>query len=161
MASSSLYDGFYLNDAEIGRGKARIAEYFVYSDPRRWAAGGNEIIERIGLVRRWILKRKEKGEKAYVTIPSIYFDIRTEHGFRKTKAWFKAHQKSKIEIQDRAQVTLALKQYRNALLPNSKISPAEAYRRIAQRLGKRGQHLVKDFNKNILELQPNELCANE
>lgn len=161
VASSSLYDGFYLNDAEIGRGKARIAEYFVYSDPRRWAAGGNEIIERIGLVRRWILKRKEKGEKAYVTIPSIYFDIRTEHGFRKTKAWFKAHQKSKIEIQDRAQVTLALKQYRNALLPNSKISPAEAYRRIAQRLGKRGQHLVKDFNKNILELQPNELCANE
>ncbi|WP_282782258.1 hypothetical protein [Phaeodactylibacter xiamenensis] len=161
VAASSLYDGFYLNEAEIERGKARIAEYFVYSDPRRWSAGGNEIITRIALVRRWILKRKEKGLKAYVTIPSIYFDIRTEHGFRVTKSWFKAHRKSQIEIQDRAQLTIGLKQYTKALLPGSKISPAEAYRRITQRLGKRSQRLVKDFNRKILELQPNEPCTNE
>lgn len=78
---SFLYDGFYFNDVEIGCGKVWIVEYFVYSDFCCWVVGGNEIIEWIGLVCWWILKCKEKGEKVYVIIFSIYFDICIEYGF--------------------------------------------------------------------------------
>lgn len=137
-----------------GKGKARLAEYFAYSDPNRYTAGADEITGRIILVKVWIQRKEKKGDTRWTTpIPSAYFDIRNEKGFSQTKAWYKKHKAVRHEITLKTTVTKAVNFYMRSLEDGAKMSPSEAYRIITQRLGKRSQELVRLFNEQIAGLQ--------
>ncbi|MCB0654190.1 MAG: hypothetical protein KDC85_23115 [Saprospiraceae bacterium] len=154
IALINLYDGRWLTDEEKEKGKARLAEYFAYSDPNRYTAGADEITGRIILVKVWIQRKEKKGDTRWTTpIPSAYFDIRNEKGFSQTKAWYKKHKAVRHEITLKTTVTKAVNFYMRSLEDGAKMSPSEAYRIITQRLGKRSQELVRLFNEQIAGLQ--------
>ncbi len=97
-AHTVLYRDVAIEEPEAERGRARLAEYFVYTSPERWAAGMQELLTRIDLVAAWIARGNarpagvprynaktgtwslpEPGAKApgrFVALPSLYFDIR-------------------------------------------------------------------------------------
>lgn len=151
----NLYDDKWIAEEEAERAKAVLAEYFIYSRPERFQAGAAEIIERIILVRRWIERGEKIGEKRWVPLPARYFDFRNSKGFTRTKPWFKAHIQAKAEIKAKELVTKAIKQYLRAQEPGAKISPAETYRRISQRLGKYESDLLNRFHEQIANVNAN------
>lgn len=154
IALINLYDGRWLTDEEIERGKARLAEYFAYSDPARYTAGANEITGRIVLVKGWLDRRERKGETGWTTpIPSAYFDFRNEKGFSKTKSWYKKHRAIRNEISRKTILTKSINFYMRSLEDGAKMGPTEAYRLITQRLGKQSQVLVQLFNEQITGLK--------
>lgn len=145
----NLYKDAYLTESEIERGKGRIAEYFIYTKPQHYSQVSNEFTERIILAKKWIDRVRAKGGKWTTTIPSVYFDIRFEKGFKNTKSWFKKMQKKRQEINEKTLITKSVNKYMNSLSEDSKISPADAYFQITQRLGKKSKRLVKLFNEQI------------
>lgn len=151
-AQATLYRDKWINDTQEQAGRALLAEYLAYGHPERWAAGANEVVERIMLVRRWIDRGLAKGEKRFVLLPREYFDIRNETGFRATKAWLKAHRKNVAAIKDRELLTRATNAYMKALTGESQTSIAETYRVISQRLGKRSGELIEDFNRAVVKI---------
>ena len=148
-AKLNLYADKWISENEEERARARLAEYFIYSDPERFIAGANEIIGRIYLVKKWIERGQAKGQKRWVPIPSIYFDHRNPIGFTRTKSWYKKHLQAKNEIKDNELLTKGLRVYQKSLEDGSTISPTEAYRRISQRLGKRSKTLLNKFNNAL------------
>jgi hypothetical protein len=159
-ANQTLYDDRLLEDAEIDRAKGRLAEYFRYSPPAGWSAGHQEVLERITLVQRWIARGRAKGENRFVPIPSIYFDVRQPSWFVATKPWYRRHCAAKADIRAKALVTKCIRAYLKALEPGGKVGPAEAYRIIAQKLGKIDENLVKRFqvavNEAMSTTKPNQ-----
>jgi predicted Zn-dependent protease len=153
IAMINLYDGRWLTETEKEKGKARLAEYFAYSDPDRYSAGANEITSRIILAKRYI-EKVNKNETVWTTpIPSAYFDIRQEKGFVRTKSWFKKHKQKRMEINRNVILTKAVNFYMRSLENGAQLGPAEAYRIVTQRLGKKSQQLVLLFNEQISGLQ--------
>lgn len=150
-AMLQLYADKWIADEVAERAKAALAEYFTYTTPDRYAAGSTEIIERILLVRKWI-ERAPEGEKRWVPLPDLYFDFRTEKGFRATKPWYKKHIKCKADIKANELLTKAIKEYLKALEPGATTGPSEAYRKISQRLGKYDRALLDRFHHQISEL---------
>lgn len=154
IAVINLYTGRWLSNEEQERGKARLAEYFVYSDPARYTAGANEITARIMLVKGWLDRREKKGQTGWTTpIPSAYFDVRNDKGFSKTKAWYKKHRAVRNEISRKTMLTKSVNFYMRSLEDGSKMSPSEAYRIVTQRLGKKSKALVQAFNEQIAGLK--------
>lgn len=154
IAMINLYEGRWLTVEEKEKGKARLAEYFAYSDPNRYSAGANEITGRIILVKGWIDRREKKGETGWTTpIPSAYFDFRNEKGFSQTKAWYKKHKAIRNQITLKTTLTKAVNYYMRSLEDGAKISPSEAYRIVTQRLGKKSNELVRLFNEQISGLK--------
>lgn len=154
IALINLYDDRWLDDSEIERGKARLAEYFAYSSPERYTAGANEITTRIILAKKWIERRQIKEDFRWTTpIPSAYFDIRQEKGFARTKAWYKKHKQVRNDIAIKTALTKAVNFYMRSLESGSKIGPSEAYRVVTQRLGKKSKGLVRMFEEQISGLQ--------
>jgi len=151
-AQTGLYGDKWLNETQQEAGQALLAEYLAYGRPERWAAGANEVVERIMLVRRWIDRGLQKGIKRFVPLPMQYFDIRNEKGFRITKAWLKAHRASVAAIKDREMLTKAVNAYMKALNGQAACGVAEMYRIISQRLGKRNAQLMEDFNRAIVNI---------
>ena len=151
VAFRKFYKHFYLVDREVERAKARIAEYFVYSDPKRWDAGAQEIITRLGLVEKWQKKSAEAKDRNTWSfpLPSTYFDIRNQKGFMATKSWYKRHTAYRAEVNKQIILTKAVQKYLRSLNDNSKTSPTEAYRQICQHLGKQSKNLVNQFNEKI------------
>lgn len=149
----NLYENDWLSEAEIQRGKGRIAEYFTYTKPKHYSKVAAEFTDRIMLVKKWIARGKAKGNEWKTPIPSAYFDIRKEYGFRKTKAWYKKHLEVRHEINEKTKLTKAVNAYVRSLEDGSKIAPAEAYRRIVQRLGKQSKRLVSLFHEQIAGLK--------
>ncbi|MCB0653210.1 MAG: hypothetical protein KDC85_18195 [Saprospiraceae bacterium] len=154
IALINLYDGRWLTDDEKEKGKARLAEYFAYSDPDRYTSGANEITTRIILAKRYVEKLNSKGQILWTTpIPSAYFDFRMEKGFSKTKSWYKSHKKKRLEITLNTTLTKAVNFYTRSLDDGAKIGPAEAYRIVTQNLGKKSKELVRLFNEQISGLK--------
>lgn len=96
-AERLLYANVVLEAAEVERGRARLAEYFLYAQPSLWASGYEQVMTRINLVAAWITRGLEekpgapvydekskswhvvgakKPVQRWVALPSIYFDIR-------------------------------------------------------------------------------------
>lgn len=149
-AIAELYPDKWICDQEKARTRARIAEYFIYAKPERYGAGAAEIMDRIMLVRKWIERGAWQDKKRWVPLPSIYFDYRNEkNGFTKTKPWYKAHKQAKREFKDNELLTKAMKEYLKSQEDGAAVSPAETYRRIAQRLGKRSKKLLERFHEQI------------
>lgn len=153
LAMKLLYQDQWLAEPEVARAEARLAEYFCYSDPAGWAAGTEEVMRRIVLVRRWI-ERAPKGQRRWVPLPSLYFDVRNEKGFVRTKKWYKKDLQARREFKARELLTKALREYQASFLPGAKAGPMETYRRISQRLGKRDAALLQQFHELILDSQP-------
>ena len=128
----------YLVPAEIERGQAVLAEYFVYSNPLYWKAAAKEFMIRIDLAEGWCARRRAAGKVAFIQLPSRYFDHRQDGVFAATKAWYKVHQNKKIVAREDAEVSRALKLYWQSLQPETKITTEEAIRQIRQKLGKLG-----------------------
>lgn len=149
-AAAELYADKWICDQERARARARIAEYFIYARPDRYTAGAAEILERIMLVSKWIQRGQAQEQNRWVPLPSIYFDYRNErNGFTRTKAWYKEHLQAKREIKDNEILTKAIKEYLRSQEDGAPIGPAETYRRIAQRLGKRSKQLLNRFHESI------------
>lgn len=150
-ASLNLYADKWISDEEAERGRARLAEYFLYAHPDGWTGGAAEILERIILVQKWIERGRKEDKKRWVPLPSDYFDIRNGTGFRATKKWYKGHIKSKSEIKAQELLTKAHKEYLKSWEPGAVRGPTEAYRRISQRLGKYDRALLERFHQLIME----------
>lgn len=144
-----LYPGQWFTESEKERTKAVLAEYFAYSVPSRIKAGGNEVMERIILVKRWLERQRAKGKPAFLKLPSCYFDIRNPNGFRYTKSWYKPHMAKKREFKGKELLTKAVNEYTRSMDPQAPYGPGEAYRRISQRLGKFNKALLNEFHSRI------------
>lgn len=151
-ANLQLYADRYIHEQEAERAKAVIAEYFVYARPDRYSAGADEILERITLVKRWIDRCANKGQKKWLRLPGTYFDFRNPGGFVATKAWYKQHIQAKRDIKGKELLTKALREYLKSREDGAKISTSDAYRRISQRLGKYDQALLNRFHEQISDL---------
>jgi hypothetical protein len=152
-AITHLFPDWWIADSEAARTKARLAEYLRYAPTENWTRGTNEVLERMILVKRWI-DRHHGGEGKYLKLlPSTYFDIRNtgKVSFGNTKSWVKAHRAALAEIHDNVQVTKAVHEYLKSQEPGAKIGPAEAYRRISQRLNKRNNSLLNLFHQQITD----------
>lgn len=150
-AMLQLYADKWIGDEVAERTQAALAEYFTYTTPDRYAAGANEIIERITLVRRWI-ERAPEGERRWVPLPDLYFDFRNPRGFIATKPWYKKHIRAKADIKANELLTKAIREYARALEPGAPTGPSEAYRKISQRLGKYDRALLDRFHQQIAQL---------
>ncbi len=86
----------------------------------------------------WLERRFSEGKKAFLPIPSVWFDHRNTKGFAVTKAWYKtrAHQRKKMAINN--VIDRCLKDYWRSHQKNVAITPEEALRTIRQYLEKRG-----------------------
>ncbi|MEM9929470.1 MAG: hypothetical protein AAF840_06610 [Bacteroidota bacterium] len=149
-AVNVLYGEWWIAAAERERTLAALAEYLRYAPLANWKNGATEVMERMALVRRWMDKNYPDG--AYkLPLPSRYFDVRnpSKAAFVRTKQWFKDHKAAQREIHNRVQLTKAVKEYFRSLEPNAPRSPAETYRRIAQRLNKRDRQLLELFHQQI------------
>lgn len=145
----TLYADRWIAEQERDRTLARIAEYLRYGKPHRWTGGANEIVTRIGLVARYIRDHYRDGFN--MPLPSAYVDIRNNRkvAFVRTKAWYQEHKRKVWEIKNQELLTKAINEYQRSQEQGSTSSPAETYRRIAQRLGKRDQALLSNFHKAI------------
>jgi hypothetical protein len=150
-AMVNLYADKYIHEEEEARARALLAEYFRYAKPERWSAGTNEILERIILVKKWIVRGQKEGQNRWVPLPSLYFDLRNPNGFTRTKSWYKLHIVKRSEIKTAELLTKAFNTYIKSLEPGSTRSPEETYRSISQKLGKKDQILLDQFNRKILE----------
>ncbi|AEE54486.1 hypothetical protein [Haliscomenobacter hydrossis] len=154
VASTVLYADRWICDPEHERMRIALAEYLRYAPAANYTRGANEVVERMHLVRRWIDAGLANGQKRWVPLPSLYFDVRNPQGFKATKAWFKKHQQAKIAIKDRELLTKAVNFYLASLRPEATIAPVEAYRRVTQTLGKRKAALVQIFHTEIQNTVP-------
>ncbi len=159
-ARNLLYADWWLADSEVERARARLAEYLRYAPPRNWKAGASEVMERIALVRKWIDRHYPDGDYR-MNLPANYFDVRnsTRAGFIRTKQWFREHKASQRAIHDAVQVTKAVKEYLRSLESGAPYGPAEAYRRISQRLNKRDARLLQEFHAKISEHEQQATAA--
>lgn len=154
-----LWPDKWLISSQIEKGKARLAEYFAYSDPARWERGADELMRRMALVRRWLDAARPPGAR-WIPLPEPYLDIRNQlNGFGRTKAWFKEDQAARWEIKNRELLTKALREYQRSHQAGAQTGPAEAYRRISQRLGKRDRALLDEFHALITDFPKQQPVA--
>ncbi|MEM9526644.1 MAG: hypothetical protein AAGA31_08555 [Bacteroidota bacterium] len=128
----------YLIPAEVERGRAALAEFFVYSNPKCWKAAATEFLKRIDLAAGWCSRRQAAGKKAFIPLPSRYFNHRNQSGFIATKAWYKTYRHQLLVAARDKEVSRALNLYWRSLQGETAISKEEAVRQIKQRLEKRG-----------------------
>jgi hypothetical protein len=146
-----LYWDKWIAETEEARARAALAEYFLASNPERWSDVAGQLLERILLVKRWIKRGELENKNRWVPLPSRYFDVRNEKGFKVTRAWYYQHIKAKQDIKDAELLTKAYNRYLASLKPGAAIGPAETYRRVSQYLGKRNEELLKQFHRKIDE----------
>lgn len=127
----------YLVSSEIKKGKIGLAEFFAYGNPERWKDAADEFISRIDMVTAWCERRTQAGKKAFIPLPSVWFDHRNPQGFARTKGWYQTRQHDLAKVQVKGLVNTALKQYTRALESNGG-DVDETIRVIRQRLEKRG-----------------------
>lgn len=140
----------YLIPAEVERGRAALAEFFVYSNPDCWKAAAHEFMRRIELAEGWCSRRKAAGLKAFIPLPSLYFDHRNARGFIVTKQWFKTYQHQVRKAANDKQVSRCLNLYWNSLQPGAKVGTDEVLRQVRQHLEKRGgAKLYAQFKSKI------------
>jgi hypothetical protein len=151
VAQEELYAGEWIADSERERAKTRLAEYYIYADPKRYEAGTAEICERIRLVRKWIDRGRQSGQERWVPIPSVYFDYRNKRGFGRTKAWYKKHIAKRQEIGDKIAVARAVGRYRKCLAAGpGPEGPMEVYRQLKDKLRERGKGVMLRFQNAVI-----------
>jgi hypothetical protein len=127
----------YLVGSEVIKGKIGLAEFFAYSNPERWKDAATEFIARVDLVTSWCERRTAAGKKAFIPLPSLWFDHRNPMGFAVSKAWYKTQQQQLKKAKIQSEINTCLKIYWRALESNGG-DVDEAIRIIKQRLEKRG-----------------------
>ena len=131
------YPGFIV-PAEAERGRAALAEFFVYSSPGAWKAAAAQFVKRIDMVDRHLSVRQSAGKSAWLPIPSLYFDHRNQKGFAGTKDWYKTYlHKVKVATEDKA-VSRCLSLHWNAVKSGDADQIADTTTRIKQYLEKKG-----------------------
>lgn len=156
FAKTHLYCNDWISDSQKQKAYAFLAEYFIDASPNRYAAGANQIIERMMLVKRW-LDNAPEGENRWIALPADYFNPRNEkNGFRRTKDWFKEHQAKKARFYEEGLLTKSINKYLKACEPGSSIGRSETYRKVTQTLGKRDPALLDRFNQAITKTKSNE-----
>jgi hypothetical protein len=127
----------YLVPSEVARGRVALAEFFVYGNPASWNAATEEFLHRIDLFVGECERRTAAGKKAFIVIPSLWFDIRNPNGFARSKGWFKTEQSKRKEWNIRSVIGKQLTRYRRAQDSVSGNSE-DTLRSIRQYLEKRG-----------------------
>lgn len=96
-------------------------------------------------------RRHAAGQKAFIRLPSYYFNIRNEKGsFRPTQKWYKTYVNILKTAARDTEVSRALNLYWRSLQGETAISKEEAVRQIKQRLEKRGgPDLYAQFTSKI------------
>lgn len=155
----TLYSDWWIADSEYERIRARLAEYLRYSGKHLWKDGAHQVIERMGLVAKWIKDHYPNGDYKK-QLPSIYFDIRNEGkaAFTGTKSWYLRHKEEQRKIHNSILLTKAINEYLRSLEPGAAVGPAEAYRKISQRLNKRDKGLLIKFH-NLLQENTHDTAA--
>lgn len=138
----------YLASSEVTKGRIGLAEFFVYGNPDCWKDAATQFISRIDLTRGHMERRTAAGKRAFIRLPSYWFDHRNKDGFRITQEWYltNKHQLKKAAINE--EISRCLKRYWRELERNEG-DIDEAIRIIRQRLGKRGTGLFKLFTKRL------------
>lgn len=138
----------YLAASEVKKGRIGLAEFFTYGNPERWKDAATQFITRIDLMRGHLERRTAAGKVAFIRLPSYWFDLRNEDGFRVTQEWYitNKHQLKKAAITE--EVNRCLKRYWLELERNEG-DIDEAIRVIRQRLGKKGAGYFKIFTKRL------------
>ncbi|MEM6771503.1 MAG: hypothetical protein AAF597_13050, partial [Bacteroidota bacterium] len=131
------YPGFIV-PAEAERGRAALAEFFVYSAPGAWKAAAKQFVKRIDMVDRHLSVRKAAGKSAWLPLPSRYFDHRNKTGFAGTKDWYKTYlHKIQVATEDKA-VSRCLALHWKAVKSGNADEIADVTTRIKQYLEKKG-----------------------
>jgi hypothetical protein len=151
----------YIVPAEVQRGKAVLAEYFVYTNPKFWNAAAAQFMKRIDLVDGSLSRRRAAGLTAWLPIPSRYFDCRNAKGFVGTKAWYKKYQHQlKVAKEDNA-INRCLSQRWKVLQGGNVVELEETMSRIRQYLEKKGgaklyeRFTAKIYTQDTINLVPN------
>jgi hypothetical protein len=124
--------------AEEQRGRAVLAEFFVYGNPNCWNAAAAQFLKRIDMVDRTLSIRREQGLKAWVPIPSLYFNHRNPTGFAGTREWYKTYLHQLAEAKRDAAVSDSLKKHWKAVQTGDPDLMATATTQIKQYLEKKG-----------------------
>jgi hypothetical protein len=143
----------YLVSSEITKGKIGLAEFFAYSNPERWKDAATEFIARVDLVTGWCERRTTAGKKAFIPLPSLWFDHRNPMGFAVSKAWYKTQQQQLKKAKIQSEINTCLKIYWRALESNGG-DVDEAIRIIKQRLEKRGGPVLFQLFTDKIQTAP-------
>jgi hypothetical protein len=144
----------YLVGSEVVKGRIALAEFFAFSNPERWKDAATEFLARIDLATGWCERRTAAGKKAFIPLPSVWFDHRNPQGFTVTKGWYKTQQVQRKRAKIQSEINSCLKVYWRALESNGG-DVDEAIRIIKQRLEKRGgPTLFKLFTQKIQTSEP-------
>lgn len=127
----------YLAQSERDKGRAGLAEFFAATRPECWKDAATEYISRIDLVAGWCARRTAAGKKAFIPLPSYWFDLRNTGGFRLSKQWYLTNKYQLKKAAQTAEIGRCLKIYWRELERNEG-DVDEAIRIIKQRLGKKG-----------------------
>ncbi|SER16590.1 hypothetical protein [Neolewinella agarilytica] len=152
MSELDQFQPGYLTPDEEERGRIALAEFFVYGNPNTWKAAALEFVNRIDLVGGWLERRFLAGKKAFVPIPSVWFDVRNPNGFRRSKSWHKTQQHQLKKAAINQEIGRCLKIYWRA--NDSKTGDVdETLRVIRQRLQKKGGPALFQLFKDKLSTQ--------
>jgi hypothetical protein len=151
----------YIVPSEVDRGRAALAEFFIYSNPRSWNAAAAQFLKRIDMVDRSLALRQSKGKKAWLPIPSIYFNHRNKTGFAGTKEWYKVNLQKMKEATEGKLITRCLTAHWKAVQSGDQELQARVINEIKQKLEKKGgAKLYARFTGKIFTQATINLAAN-
>jgi hypothetical protein len=151
----------YIVPAEVQRGKAVLAEFFVYTNPKFWNAAAAQFMKRIDMVDGHLTLRRDSGLTAWLPIPSRYFDCRNAKGFAGTKAWYKTYlHQIEVAKKDKMVARCLTRRYK-VMQEGTPAELEETMSQIRQYLEKKGgaklyaHFTAKIYTQDTINLVPN------
>lgn len=150
------FSGCWLSESQEKAAFARLAEYFCYHSPTKWAKQYTEMQRRIILAHRWLkkenAKREQNGQSAFrIAVPGTYFDIRNQpdRHFLATKAWYKRDLAARIEIARTRKLNEAIREYQKAYDAGDETKKMAVYNKYAALLTRIDREIFSLFKQNV------------